>query len=198
MSNGNKLRVFIALPLPEYVVMFLKALQRDIMSIGFKASWSRMDAVHLTLAFMGDIDPDQVPVLIRALGLAAEGSEGFSLHAGGVGVFPSVKNARVIWAGVKGETDRLAGLHARLWTCLAQEGFPGESGRFAPHLTLARLKGYSDPKVMVAMIQKFQDFRSEVFACESVCLFKSDLLGSGAVHTCLFRAPLKGASPWIL
>jgi 2'-5' RNA ligase len=185
----NTLRIFIALSVDEPVVRFLKKLQRDIRSYGFTASWSSMDQVHLTLSFLGDLDGDRVPCLVRALEKAGEGCDGFTLLAGGVGVFPSPGRARVIWAGIKGEVQALAGLHGRLRDCLAREGFAPEAGRFVPHLTLARLKAQADPETVLGMIRDCQERRSETFACRSLGLWASERKSSGAVHTCLSRVP---------
>jgi 2'-5' RNA ligase len=170
----------------------LRALQREIQSIGFKASWPRMDTAHLTLRFLGDTDSGRIPGLTRAMAEAASGIAPFRLHAGGVGVFPSVKTARILWAGVKGETDRLADLHRGLGVSLLREGIQPEPGRFVPHLTLARLKGPADPSRILDMVGQYRDLRSESVLCEFMGLFASRLDRSGAVHTCLDQARFTG------
>ena len=117
-----------------------------------------------------------------------ENSVALSLSAGGVGVFPSVKKARVVYAGIKGETDRLAALHKTLDADLAGQGFKKEERRFAPHLTLARIKTKSNPSSLVHLIRTFQDRQSEGFTTSSMSLFKSDLTPRGAIHTELFTS----------
>ena len=192
MGSSEKIRIFIALEISEKVVMFLKTLQRDMVSEKFKVSWPRPETLHLTLRFLGDISPGVIGDVEQAMSSAARDVEPFALHLGGVGVFPSVKGARVAWAGVRGATDALARLRNALEQELSARGYPGERGRFVPHVTLARFKGFVDPRTVTAMVQKYRDHRSDTFVCQEMGLFKSDLLSSGARHTCLATIGLAG------
>ncbi len=63
------------------------------------------------------------------------------LVARGVGAFPSVSRAQVVWAGISGtELPRLVALQGDLSDRLRQAGVPVEDRRFRPHLTLARVQ----------------------------------------------------------
>lgn len=191
INNNKTLRLFVAVPVPEKVVRFLEGVQISLKNQGFRASWSRMDTMHLTLKFMGDTPAEKIDPIIAALEQTARDHESFELRARGVGVFPSVKRARVIWTGVRSENEILSDLHQRLDINLGTAGVPRSKKRFSPHLTLARLKTRVDSRQLLEVIKAFQDVESEVFECAGLDLYQSVLTPSKAVHSRLFRAKLR-------
>lgn len=91
------------------------------------------DAIHLTLAFVGDVAEEKLPKL-EAIG-AALPSAGFDLVLDVVGSFARPRTA---WVAPTLVPAPLEALHVRLRSMLADEGFRVEERRFAPHLTIAR------------------------------------------------------------
>ena len=87
--------------------------------------------IHLTLAFLGDVDEGRV-----AEALAADvGGRRFRIDFDSVGAF---RGARVAWAGIAEPPPRLMELHSALAAGLGRRGFELEARPYAPHLTLAR------------------------------------------------------------
>ena len=58
---------------------------------------------HVTLKFLGDVDPDRLDALEAALGAAVAdaGVVPVEMTIGGFGVFPSLDYISVVWAGVR-------------------------------------------------------------------------------------------------
>jgi 2'-5' RNA ligase len=190
INNNKNLRLFVAVPVPETVARFLQGVQISLKKQGFRASWSNTATLHLTLKFMGDTPAEMIDPIIGALEQTALDHEPFELRARGVGVFPSVKRARVIWTGVRSENEALSDLHQCLDINLGQAGVPRSTKRFSPHLTLARLKTRVDSHKLIEVIKAFQNVESDGFDCASLDLYQSVLTPSKAVHTRLFRATL--------
>ncbi|MBI9089093.1 MAG: RNA 2',3'-cyclic phosphodiesterase [Desulfobacterium sp.] len=188
INNNKSLRLFVAIPVPDKVVRFLEGVQISLKKLGFRAAWSGMDTMHLTLKFMGDTPAEKIDPILAALEQTARDHESFELKARGVGVFPSVKRARVIWTGVRSENEVLSDLYQRLDRHLGKAGVPRSKKRFSPHLTLARLKTRVDSRQLREMIKAFQDVASERFECTGLDLYQSVLTPSRAVHTRMFRA----------
>lgn len=198
--------MFVALELPAFVKQSLEKLRADIRSdiisgigvfsggSGFPARWSASESIHLTLVFLGDVrvpEAGNVPAEIHgALSRAVEGFSPVTLRAAGLSVFPGVRRARVLWAGVGGETDRLTALQARVAGNLAAVGFPKEKRRFTPHLTLARFKGDADPQAVLSVMERHGGFASEPFVADALQLFQSRLTPKGPVYTVLWSYPL--------
>jgi 2'-5' RNA ligase len=176
-------RAFIAVDLPESVKSFLSAAQEALKVYGFRVKWVRPQNIHLTLKFLGDTATGDIAKITEAMTLAAATCPIVSLAAKGIGVFPDVRRARVIWAGLKGQLEILADLQQTLDASLVDLGFPRETRPFKSHLTLGRAKGKIVPARMKAAIDKLKEFESESFEINRVVLFESELRPSGAVYT---------------
>ncbi|SLM29490.1 conserved hypothetical protein [Desulfamplus magnetovallimortis] len=194
MPATGSFRAFIAISLPDSIVLFLQKLQSDIRTKfpDITGSWTKTDSMHLTLSFLGNIHMEQVANIKAAMNIAASQAPSCKLFASGCGVFPSVKKAGVLWSGLKGDTMEISNLHSNLTTILERRGFPRERRSFRPHLTMCRLKKEHDPLMLAQLIKSFQNEKSLSFRCKTIDLFRSDLKPSGAVHTLVYSAPLSG------
>ncbi|MEV6347012.1 RNA 2',3'-cyclic phosphodiesterase [Actinoplanes sp. NPDC051851] len=104
---------------------------------------------HVTLAFLGEVDDDRVPEVIRALDDVPPPAP-FSLRLTGGGRF-----GEVIWTGLSGDVVALTALHSSVRQSLTEAGFPLDARPFRPHLTLSyrrfdrrlltALSGYTGP-----------------------------------------------------
>ena len=70
--------------------------------------WTRRDAWHLTLAFLGEVEDRVTGDLAVRLERAAARHARLSLALGSAGAFPGAGNARVLWTGVQGDRRGLA------------------------------------------------------------------------------------------
>lgn len=89
--------------------------------------------LHLTLVFLGEVDPVRVPALARA----AQGVAGvsFDLSLDRLGAFA---RARVAWAGCERPPGKLLAMQAELERRVRDAGFSPDGRPYAAHLTLAR------------------------------------------------------------
>ena len=89
--------------------------------------------IHLTLRFLGPLDPERV----QAAGAAADALRGApcTLRLDQAGGFP---RARVLWCAPTRLPPALRDLAAGLEAALAARGFAPEPRPWRPHLTLAR------------------------------------------------------------
>ena len=61
---------------------------------GEDVRWVRREALHVTLRFLGDIEPVQVEPLAQAVGSEVAGQEPFALTLGAARPFPSARRSR--------------------------------------------------------------------------------------------------------
>ncbi len=101
-EESPQIRSFIAIEIPDPVKYSLQNLQKKLSASGIKASFPKPENLHLTLKFLGNIGLDDLEVLKKSMEKAVAGILPHRLFASGVGVFPSVKHARIIWSGIKG------------------------------------------------------------------------------------------------
>jgi 2'-5' RNA ligase len=179
-------RLFVALQIPDSIRNDYAALIDDLRRLDEKAvpkkpKWVRPENLHVTLKFIGHIDPGKLGA-IRAALTGVHLREEVRLHFRSIGFFPSAKRPRVVWAGMEA-SENLARLPHDVDQRIATLGFPPEERAFAPHLTLARL----DPPVISPELQiaiekhatrDFGELRTSEFH-----LIESKLKPTGAEYT---------------
>ena len=170
-------RLFIAIDLPDAVKDDLLRLRENDLP---PARWTRREALHLTLRFIGDTPNKQARAYQRALEQVS--AAGFDLRIGGVGQFPVDDRPRVIWAGVD-NTPALRALRDASGHALASAGFRLERRRFHPHITLMRFKKPPRRGMAGRWLRAHLDFHVAPFPVREFVLYESDLRPTGAVYT---------------
>ena len=132
---SERWRCFVAAPIPPD----LRASLADAVA-PWKADpalrWSAPESWHLTLAFLGAVDPETVDEVGARVSRVAGRHEPMQLEAGGIGAFPSASRARVVWYGVQDPDGRLAALAGDLARSLRLDA----ESPFRAHVTLARVR----------------------------------------------------------
>jgi 2'-5' RNA ligase len=179
----ESIRTFIAFELPGHVTNAIHKIQEILKSYNFNVRWVRPENIHLTLKFLGNINPADVEIIGNIMGDTAEPYAPFSLKAKGLGVFPGLKRPRVIWIGISGQIELLVGLQQNLEEKLNTIGFSREKRPFKGHLTLGRVKGKIDSHRISVVLKKYNQFESEAFTARNIVLYKSDLQPTGSFYT---------------
>ena len=180
---SQTIRSFIAFELPAAVTSLLDNLQQELKAMRLAARWVRPQNIHLTLKFLGNIDPADIENIGKAMADAAGDSAPITLTVGGIGFFPGIKRPRVIWVGLGGQTDALRNFQRNLASRLATIGFPSEKRPFKAHLTLGRIRQAVNPNILSQTVQDYSDLGNLKFSVDRIILFQSDLKPSGAVYS---------------
>ena len=190
----ERLRAFIAVDLPPAAREAVEGVTRRLRAgAGDGVRWVRPEGVHLTLKFLGDVDAGSVPSISQALGRAAASAAPFDLFLDGVGAFPNARRPRVVWVGLGGGLEPLAGLQQSIEEELEALGFAGERRAFIPHLTLGRVRDGISTTQGRALSEALGGVGVQPgvkLPVREVSLIKSDLRPSGAVYTRLHAAKL--------
>jgi 2'-5' RNA ligase len=130
-------RCFWDVPLPETLRAELQPFVADLRrSEGVDEAWRFADADgwHVTLAFLGGIDPSAIDPMVSAVRDAVAGFAPFEVRADGLGGFPGRARARVMWYGVEDVRGQLAMLAGAVREAAGADA----DEPFRPHLTLGR------------------------------------------------------------
>jgi 2'-5' RNA ligase len=130
-------RLFVALDLPEEVHHRLRDLIARLTKHCPDARWVRPEGMHITLKFIGHVDPAKADAIRLAL-QPVHSHAPVEMQIRGMGFFPNERRPRVVWCGVDA-TPNLADLAAQVERSLQPLGIEPESRAFTPHLTLARI-----------------------------------------------------------
>ena len=176
------LRVFVGLALPETVREALYRLTGGIPG----ARWLDPATYHITLRFIGEVDEPEAADLDAELARIA--APLFGLDIGGVGHFGTRTRPSSVWAGVENSAP-LAFLKDKVDRAVVAAGQRSDNRRFAPHITLARLRGA--PALRVAAWERHHNlFRVPTMTVEGFTLFRSHLGHLGADYEPLADYPL--------
>ena len=158
-------RLFIGIDLPDAIDEHLELLCTGLTC----ARWEGADKFHLTLRFLGDVDGGLHRAIIDALGGVRFPAFDMALH--GVGFFPPRGEPRSLWAGVD-DAGPLRELRRRIDRALDHLGVEPDPRKFAPRVTIARLRDPDVPDV-VDFLSANVLFRSETFRVERFLLYSS-------------------------
>jgi RNA 2',3'-cyclic 3'-phosphodiesterase len=178
------MRTFIAIPLPAECRAMLEQLQRKLQAFRADVRWVSVRSIHLTLKFLGEVDPKMIPQLAEALKNAVTSQQTIALRLHGLGSFPNLRNPRVLWCGIDGETTQLAQLQHQIELACESFGFAAEERSFAPHLTLGRVQGKSNLQPLLDYIKMGSDLEAR-FHADCFHIYKSTLKPQGAEYSVL-------------
>jgi len=150
-----------------------------------RASWTRPEAWHLTLKFLGEVSEDDAGRLAAELAPFAASLRPDSLPSGGALVLPPRGRPRVLAAGFAASDAgaALEELARRADEAAARLGVEPERRPFRPHVTLARLRDPWPAAAVAAFRNAVDAAELPPFRCGACVLYSSRLDPSGAVHT---------------
>jgi 2'-5' RNA ligase len=158
------LRLFTGLEVPADVRLELGLLQGGV----WGARWIEPSDYHITLRFIGDIDERSAEEVRHAL--EQVDIESFTLRLQGAGAFGG-EDPRSIYVKVA-ECAGLKRLQSSLERVCKSLGLAGESRKFLPHVSLARLKR-ADAGEVQRFIARHNLFHSRPFDVDRFVLFSS-------------------------
>jgi 2'-5' RNA ligase len=177
-------RTFIAVDIGEPVRIVLADVIQTMAQELPELRWVDPQGIHLTLAFLGELNDQRLREAMRAAEAASCQVPPFAFRLSHLGIFDSLHHARVIWMGIDEPSGSLQQLHRLLNRELEQRGFPVEKRPFSPHLTLARvktpLKANEQDRLRRFLMETKVSANSSV---DRLCVMKSELLRSGARYT---------------
>ncbi|WP_324827060.1 RNA 2',3'-cyclic phosphodiesterase [Qipengyuania zhejiangensis] len=173
-------RLFVALRPPG----FLREALLDQMEGVEGARWQDDGQLHLTLRYVGDLERNEANDLAEAL--ATIRFDPFELTIAGTGAFERKGMVHTLWAGVA-PSEPLRALQRRVERVCQSAGLAGETRKFAPHITLARLNASSGP--VTAFLTRTARLNLGGWLVDFYTLYESHLRAEGSLYTPVVRYP---------
>ena len=177
-------RLFVALDLPPELKAAARSLQFGLRN----ARWLDDAGLHLTLAFIGEVDGSAAERVEDALAEVEADPVRMELH--GLGCFPGRGDPRVLWAGAAPRAE-LAALAAAVTRALRRAGVALKRRRFTPHVSLVRFRRPPPRVDLERYLAAHSLFRSPACEVGSFHLYSSILHPSGARHMIEATYPLE-------
>ena len=177
------LRLFVGIEFPPELKLRLSLLCTGVPG----AKWVDAGNFHLTLRFIGEIDESRAADVDEAL--AQVQARRFALRLAGTGVFGGDR-PHALWVGAERDPDLLR-LRDKIEQMLIRTGLAPERRKFAPHVTLARLR---DPEVvgLAGFLSAHAQFRAEPLPVDHFSLIASFPTKAGSVYEDQAEYPLIG------
>jgi RNA 2',3'-cyclic 3'-phosphodiesterase len=186
------MRLFVAITPPTAALDELAAATAPLRDDWPQLRWTDRRTWHVTLAFLGQVDEQASARLAAQLASAARTNDALSLSVAGSGAFPGAATARVLWAGISGNSDGLDALAAAVTdgACKAGAPPPGDGKGFAPHLTLAHCRRTADLR---SVVEALAGYSGMPWAASEIHLIRS-LLRARPRYEVIGTWPLRARS----
>lgn len=186
-----KKRLFIGLGFSERISKelepWVKKIKKTADQKELSLKWTPPGNYHVTLVFLGDTEESEIPIIQEKMQTVAREHSDFNLKIRGIGGFPQISHARVLYIGVQ-RSQNLLDLQSDLEKELkTPEEFEPE---YSPHLTIARLR---NPKSCRDLLSPFEHLDLGKQEVREIILFQSVLAGAFPVYERLFEVSLAKA-----
>lgn len=187
------IRAFVAVDVGETVRERAAAWCRHLAATGPDYRWVQPENYHVTLKFLGAVEPAVLSRVEPVLGQTAAAVRPFELRFQGLGCFPGWTNPRVLWVGVAEGQSELALLARAVDRGLSALGFAPEERPFRGHLTVARQRsdrGLADLRDAAQAIGP--DAPAGTHLVTAILLLESKLSPAGPAYSVRGRYALGG------
>lgn len=182
------MRAFIAIDIPRDIKNRIGGLIKECKAVGnAPVKYVETENMHITVKFLGDIENSILKTLSNELGKISCPAPGLSIFS--AGAFPGFDFARIVWVGIKENTD-LNSVFLEIEKISEKNGFPAEQRGFNPHITVARVKGRVGNE-WIGAVKKYEGFEFGSYKPEGFSIYRSDLDQKGPVYTKIAFFPFK-------
>ncbi|MEN6444777.1 MAG: RNA 2',3'-cyclic phosphodiesterase [Candidatus Cloacimonas sp.] len=185
------IRTFIALELPNQLKKELENIithYARVTSVG--VNWVKPENLHLTLLFIGDVQPAQLAEIEEALTKQLIDFPAFNFTPEGLEFFPAI-NPHLLWLKLSSPNNDIFKLNRHIGRELSAQGILSDNKAIKLHITLARLKINLAPELEREIMS--QNIIRTPLLFDTVCLYKSQLMPEGPKYTILNKHNLLSA-----
>ena len=137
---GFRPKLFVGIELDKRVRAKCAEIGARLQAQGLDGRYEPAEKLHITVAFLGWVEPEQVEPIRDSLRALAASAPPFTLTLDTVGAFPHERRPKVVWVGARDQ-----GAPYRRLAYTARSAFEPLGFRFdkdaITHVTLARVKG---------------------------------------------------------
>jgi RNA 2',3'-cyclic 3'-phosphodiesterase len=137
--GARKRRLFAGIALSDPARAACAEVTEELRKTGFAAKYEAPEKLHVTLAFLGFVDPARSGEVVSALRACAARGSPFAVTLDKLGAFPHERRPRVVYIGARDQGARFRRLAAHLREGYAALGFEFRDDAVA-HVTIARVK----------------------------------------------------------
>jgi len=183
-------RIFIAINLPEKIKKELKKFQEKWPTLPVR--WVKPDNLHITLAFLGYIYPEELSEVFKVTNEIAKKHNLFFINLKKTIYGPPKKfPPKMVWLEIESNKE-LVSLKKDLENSLSKKiNYSPENRLFSPHITLGRIKSWDFRKIELEEKPQIEEEVNLGFEVKSIEIMESQLKKGGAEYAILESCQLK-------
>jgi len=182
-------RTFVALDVNQEIREVSQEIIDKLVSMGFKATWTKPENLHLTLFFFGEMDERAVESVAHSLNKRLQGFPSFSTNLAGFGYFKFKQSPRVLFLKLE-PTKSLQRMYLEMKSELTKNKIKyDDQGNFVPHVTLGRVKEY--PNNWEELVKEIQTPKITLVV-DGVTIYSSTLTPQGPIYKWEYKLKFEG------
>ncbi|PJO41037.1 RNA 2',3'-cyclic phosphodiesterase [Lysinibacillus xylanilyticus] len=171
---------FIAVPLPSDIKAALKVRCEEMKKDFHFKRWVHQEDYHITLAFLGHADEEQLQDVIDETGKNLLNVSPFELKIQGFNTFGRKEYPRILWVDLL-ESQQLNFVREIVYRDCMKAGFELDKKPFTPHITVARKWDEACGKNSLEALLE-ENFQLPKFLVEEVVLYESKIEETPKYH----------------
>jgi 2'-5' RNA ligase len=185
----QEIRVFLSLDITdENLLSKIKQIQMKLDQSAAKMKIVELENVHFTWRFFGDTPMSKIEEIHQSLDGLKQDS--FDISIQGIGVFPKLTRPRIIWVGVRENSDTMVELKKQTDQLLEHVGYQIERKKFIPHATIARVRFVKDRQRIAQNLANLSDEMIGNMTVSHISMTKSTLTPKGPIYETLWQIQL--------
>jgi 2'-5' RNA ligase len=177
-------RTFIAFDVEEEAVLRrITSVQRLLAETGADLRLVNPKNIHITVRFLGEVRPQMIDRVYQEMMKISFSA--FEVELKGLGAFPNLRRARVVWTGIRRGAEELVSIFDQLEPNLRMLGLKPDRRGFSPHLTIARVRTGRARDALARRIRELSDYEFGVVSARCLRLKKSVLTPRGPIYSTL-------------
>ena len=194
LASEQRLRLFVALPVPEAVKTEIERAQIEFKNAlpEHGVRWTKPEQFHVTLKFLGDVEASRVSALVESVRAYCRQLTKLELCAKRIGFFPSERKPRAIWAGTSDPAGLLPKLYETVHVATCEFATERKEEKFTGHITLARVRNLNkaDGRRLQELAAQMKERRFGKWTGDHIEIVQSQLSSAGAHYIVLAKIEL--------
>ena len=183
-------RIFIGIPVKVNLKTVVEMIQTTVDAPYGDVKWVYGKNLHLTLAFIGNVDESQLKLISSELESINLGQP-FNAVLSYTGLFPNSENPNVFWLGIDKGKDRLISIVDQIQGILKKLDLPIDEKEFIPHVTIGRVRKSKEIWKIGTNSYLNAVFSPTRFLVDSIHLYESEMTEKGVKYTTIVSNSLQ-------
>ncbi|OHB75282.1 MAG: 2'-5' RNA ligase [Planctomycetes bacterium RBG_16_59_8] len=184
------LRAFVGIAVSYGIREAIARTSAALARSGADVRWTAAENLHLTLKFLGSVEPASLKQLENDLAVVAVRYSPILLSVAGLMAFPNRRRPRIIGVGCGGAIGEIQRLAEDVEACARRIGVPPEGRDFRSHITIGRVRSGRGAEALRSLCESRIDTPFGEMRADAFTLYESLLSPTGSRYTVLRKFPL--------